>query len=310
LLHAALRHVLGSHVNQAGSLVTPERLRFDFSHFAPVTAEELTKVEDFVNAAIVANTSVGVIQTNQETAKEMGAMALFGEKYGDTVRVIVIGDVSKELCGGAHVRATGEIGLFRIASETSVGAGLRRIEAFTGFNAIEHVKSREALLHEAAALLKTRPEDVSAKIQATIGKIKELEQELESVHGGLAKAAVEKLLSEVSDINGIEVVVGQVNASDMDELRSIADLVRDRLDTGVAVLGAVQEGKVSFVAMATQAAQAKGIHAGNIIKAVAKAAGGGGGGRADMAQAGGKNPEKLVEALMVAKTVVEQQVKN
>ena len=309
LLHSALRHVLGAHVNQAGSLVTPERLRFDFSHFAPVTDEELTRVEDFVNAAVLANASVGAIQTNQETAKEMGAMALFGEKYGETVRVIVIGDTSKELCGGTHVSSTGEIGLFRIVSETSIGAGLRRIEAVTGFNAIEYVKSREAMLQEAAALLKTRPEEVTGKIQAASSKIKELEQELASLHGGLAKAAVEKLLSEAVEVNGVKVVVGQVNAADMDELRSMADLIRDRLNIGVAVLGALQEGKVSFVAMATQSAQAKGIHAGNIVKEVAKAAGGGGGGRADMAQAGGKNPDKLPEAFAVARAVIESQIK-
>jgi alanyl-tRNA synthetase len=310
LLQAALRHVLGTHVNQAGSLVTPERLRFDFSHFASITQDELSQIEDFVNSAILANTPVGIIETSQETAKEMGAMALFGEKYGETVRVIVVGNVSCELCGGTHVEGTGEIGLFRIVSESSVGAGLRRIEAVTGYGAIEYIKSREALLQEAAALLKSRPEEISAKIQGLFGKTKELEHELATVQGGVAKATVEKLLAEVTSVSGVELAVGQVKAVDMDELRSLADMLRDRLTAGVVVLGAVQEGKVSFVAMATQAAQAKGIHAGNIIKEVAKAAGGGGGGRADMAQAGGKNPDKLTEALAVARTVVESQIKK
>jgi alanyl-tRNA synthetase len=309
-LQAALRHVLGTHVNQAGSLVTPERLRFDFSHFASITQDELSQIEDFVNSAILANTPVGIIETSQETAKEMGAMALFGEKYGETVRVIVVGNVSCELCGGTHVEGTGEIGLFRIVSESSVGAGLRRIEAVTGYGAIEYIKSREALLQEAAALLKSRPEEISAKIQGLFGKTKELEHELATVQGGVAKATVEKLLAEVTSVSGVELAVGQVKAVDMDELRSLADMLRDRLTAGVVVLGAVQEGKVSFVAMATQAAQAKGIHAGNIIKEVAKAAGGGGGGRADMAQAGGKNPDKLTEALAVARTVVESQIKK
>lgn len=310
LLQAALRKVLGTHVNQAGSLVTPERLRFDFSHFAPITATELNQIEDFVNSAILANTPVGIIETTQETAKEMGAMALFGEKYGETVRVVVVDNISRELCGGTHVEGTGEIGLFRIVSESSVGAGIRRIEAVTGYGAIEYIKSREAILQESAALLRSRPEEISTKIQGLLNRTKELEHELATIQGGLAKASVEQLLSEVTVINGVELAVGQVNAADMDEIRSIADMVRDRLVTGVVVLGAVQESKVSFVAMATQSAQAKGIHAGNIIKEVAKAAGGGGGGRADMAQAGGKNPDKLTEALAVAKSVVESQMKK
>ena len=306
LLQAALRHVLGPHVNQAGSMVTPERLRFDFSHFAPVSQEELSQIEHFVNSAIFANTPVGVIETNQETAKDMGAMALFGEKYGEVVRVIVVGDVSKELCGGTHVDGTGEIGLLRIVSETSVGAGLRRIEAVTGYGAIEYVNSREAILQEVATLLKTRPEEIAVKLQAVAGRTKELEHELAALQGGLSKVAVEQLVSDVIQVNGVDLAVGQVKAADMDELRSMADMVRDRLTVGVVVLGALQDDKVSFVAMATHAAQARGVHAGNIIKEVAKAAGGGGGGRADMAQAGGKNPEKLAEALSVAKTVVEK----
>ncbi len=310
LLQAALRHILGTHVNQAGSLVTPERLRFDFSHFAPITQAELSQVEDFVNSAILSNTPIGVIETTPETAKEMGATALFGEKYGDIVRVVVVDNVSRELCGGTHVEGTGEIGLFRIVSESSVGAGIRRIEAVTGYGALEYIKSREAMLQEAAVLLKSRPEEISAKIQGLLNRTKEIEHELAMIQGGMAKASVEKLLSQVSTVEGVELAVGQVNARDMDELRSVADMVRDRLTTGVVVLGAVQDGKVSFVAMATQAAQAKGIHAGNIIKEVAKAAGGGGGGRADMAQAGGKNLDKLTEALAVAKAVVENQVKK
>ena len=310
LLQAALRQVLGTHVNQAGSLVTPDRLRFDFSHFASISESELRQVEQFVNAAILDNIPVGVIETTQETAKEMGAMALFGEKYGEKVRVIVVGKVSCELCGGTHVAASGEIGLFKIVAESSVGAGLRRIEAVTGFSAIEYVNSREALLAEAAMQLKSRPEEVGAKIQGLFGKVKELEQELAVLQGGMAKTAVEKLLTEAETVGGVAVVVGTVQTGDMEELRTVADLVRDRLETGVVVLGSVQEEKVSFVAMATAAAQAAGIHAGNIIKAVAKAAGGGGGGRADMAQAGGRHPEKLTEALAVAKDVVADQLKK
>lgn len=309
LLQAALRQVLGPHVNQAGSYVGPDRLRFDFSHFAPVSAEELDLIEQRVNASILSNTTVGIIETTQDTAREMGATALFGEKYGDTVRVVIVGDISKELCGGTHVDSTGNIGLFRIVSETSVGAGLRRIEAVTGFKALEFVKGREALLVRAASVLKTRPEDILSKVEGLHDEIKGLERELAALHGSQSKMAAESLLAAKQTVKGLDVVMGQVQAKDMEDLRSIADMLRDRMPSGVVVLGAQQEGKVNFVVMATPTAIERGIHAGNIVKEVAKAAGGGGGGRPDMAQAGGKNPEKMNEALAVALDTITAQIK-
>lgn len=308
LLQSALRQVLGEHVNQAGSLVTAERLRFDFSHFSPVTLTELQQVELLVNQSILANMSVGIVETDQETAKSMGATALFGEKYSERVRVIVIDNVSKELCGGTHVSATGEIGLFRVVAESSVGAGLRRIEAVTGLAALEYVKSREEQLLAAAATLKVKPEELELKLRSLTTKIHDLEQELANIQGSAVKQTVEQLMNNRQLYNDVELVVSEVTVAGMDELRSIADLVRDRLNNGVVVLGAVQADKVNFVAMVTASAQAKGLHAGNIVKEVAKVAGGGGGGRADMAQAGGKQPDNITAALAAGRSFIESKL--
>lgn len=308
LIHAALKKVLGSHVNQAGSFVNAERLRFDFSHFSQVTAEELAEVEKIVNQAVLHNISVGIIETTQDKAKEMGALALFGEKYGDSVRVVSVGSVSTELCGGSHVGNTAQIGLVKIVSEAGIGSGIRRIEAVTGAGAADYIKSRENLLLNAAALLKARPEDIVTRVENVISRVKELEQEIAALTAKQAHAEVEELLAKSQEINQIQVVVGQVSSADMDSLRMTADLVRDHLTCGVVVLGAVTGDKVNFVVMATKEAVAKGIHAGNIVKTVAKIAGGGGGGRPDMAQAGGKQPEKIAEALYSAGEVISSQV--
>lgn len=308
LLHAALKEVLGSHVNQAGSFVNPERLRFDFSHFSPVTVEELAEVEKFVNRAVLDNISVGIVETTQDKAKEMGALALFGEKYGDSVRVVAVGDVSTELCGGSHVGNTAEIGLVKILSEAGIGSGIRRIEAVTGTGAIEYIKTRETLLQSAATLLKARPEEIVTRVDSVLSRVKELEQELAALTAKQAHVEVQELLSNSQQINNIQVVVGQVSSADMDGLRMVADLVRDHLKCGVVALGAVNADKVNFVVMATKDAVAKGIHAGNVIKTVAKVAGGGGGGRPDMAQAGGKQPEKIAEALQTAVEIIRNQV--
>lgn len=309
LLHAALKSVLGTHVNQAGSQVAPDRLRFDFSHFAAVTPEQQMEIETIVNKVILDNSHVGIIETTQDLAKEMGATALFGEKYGDQVRVVMVDDFSMELCGGTHVSSTAEIGLFRIVSEAGVGSGVRRIEAVTGFGAIEFVNSHEHILAESSMALKSRPEDVPARIETLLGRVKELEREISALNTKLAKSAVDDLLANGQQHGTMTVVAGQVEASDMDNLRNIADLVRDRISEGVVILGAVVDSKVNFVAMATKEAVTKGIHAGNIVKAAAKAAGGGGGGRADMAQAGGKEPEKTAEALSIAIETAKSQVK-
>lgn len=309
LLHAALKEVLGSHVNQAGSFVTPERLRFDFSHFSPVTSEQLAEVEKQVHRAIFENISVGIVETTQDQAKAMGALALFGEKYGDLVRVVAVGDVSTELCGGSHVGNTAEIGLIKILSEAGIGSGIRRIEAVTGTGAIEYIQGREKLLLNAAALIKARPEEIVVRIDSVMNKIKELENELAAVNTKQAHAEVQELLANAQEINGVAVVVGQVSCADTDGLRMVADMVRDHLKCGVVTLGAVHADKVNFVAMATKEAVVKGIHAGNIVKVVAKVAGGGGGGRPDMAQAGGKQIEKITDALQSAVETIKQQIK-
>ncbi|SHJ95199.1 alanine--tRNA ligase [Propionispora hippei] len=309
LLQAALRSVLGEHVNQAGSMVTPERLRFDFTHFAPVTQEQLTEIEKIVNRQILKNSQVQKQEMPQEEAKRLGATALFGEKYGDIVRVVLVDDFSKELCGGVHVSNTGEIGVFKIVAEAGIGSGVRRIEAVTGFGALEYIKERENTLQQAAHALKTRPEELLNRIDSLQGGIKELEQELAAIKTKLAKGDVEELLSRVETIQGIKVAVGVVAANDMDALRSIADMVRDRLVSGVVGIGAVNHDKVNFVVMATKDVVAKGVHAGNIVKEAAKVAGGGGGGRPDMAQAGAKQADKIGESLETMKNVIRQQIK-
>ncbi len=309
LLHAALKKVLGTHVNQAGSLVGPDRLRFDFSHFTAVTAEELAKIEDIVNAVILDHHLVGIVETTQDSAKAMGATALFGEKYGEIVRVVRVNDFSMELCGGTHVGTTSEIGYFRIVSEGGIGSGLRRIEAVTGHGAFDYVKSRDRIFNDAAALLKVRPEELAVRAEVVMNRIKDLEKEADKLTSLLAQASVDELVANKQAIGEIAVVAGVAEAADMDGLRNMADLVRDKLGTGVVILGAVSGDKVNFVAMATKDAVAKGVHAGNIVKEAAKIAGGGGGGRPDMAQAGGKEPGKIQAALAAAVAVVTTQVK-
>jgi alanyl-tRNA synthetase len=309
LLHAALKKVLGEHVNQAGSMVTPDRLRFDFSHFAPLTAQQLAEVELIVNDEVLKNTPLGIIETTKEIAKEMGATALFGEKYGDQVRVVIIGNFSRELCGGSHVPTTAKIGLFKIVSEAGIGSGIRRIEAVTGYGALEYIRTRDEILFNTTAMLKARPEEVVNRLDNLMERVKELEQELAALNTKLAKTAVQELLADITDIGGVQVVAGQVSSADMNSLRNIADMVRDRLQCGVVILGAVNQDKVNFVVMATSEAIAQGIHAGNIVKEVAKVAGGGGGGRPDMAQAGGKQPEKINDALNTGIEVIRKQAK-
>ena len=309
LLQAALRNTLGTHVNQAGSYVGPDRLRFDFSHFSAMTPAEIAEVELAVNQAILTDTNIGTLETSQDMAKQMGAMALFGEKYGEKVRVVVVGDISKELCGGTHVGSTGEIGQFKIIAESSVGSGLRRIEAVTGLEALNYVNQQENLLEQAAQLLKTRPEELVSRIELSLNHVRELEREIAALQAQLSKGIVQDLLQQVHEVNGVQYVAAKVNVPDMDELRSIADRIRDGLCAGVVVLGAVVGDKVNFVAMAAKDAVSRGVHAGNIIKEVSAVAGGGGGGRPEMAQAGGKNPEQLENALAIVTTILQKQVK-
>lgn len=309
LLHAALKNIVGEHVNQAGSSVNSERLRFDFSHFEPLTTEQIEKIEQQVNEAILKAITVDINETTQNEAKEMGAMALFGEKYGDIVRVVNIKDCSVELCGGTHVNNVAEIGLFKIVSEAGVASGVRRIEAITGKLAYDKVNIVEKTLNKAASLLKSRNNEVVEKIEALLTQVKTLEQQLAVANSKMAQETASELLATAIDVNGVTIVNAEVEIEDMDGLRNLADLLRDKLTVGVIVLGAkIADDKVNFVVMATKDAVAKGIHAGNIIKETAKVAGGGGGGRPDMAQAGGKNPKKITEALTMATEVITKQI--
>jgi alanyl-tRNA synthetase len=297
LLHKALKQVLGEHVNQAGSLVNDTRLRFDFSHHSAMTQEELKQTEGKVNEAILSNLPVKVDITTVQDAQKHGAIALFGEKYGEKVRMVSMGDYSIELCGGTHVKSTSEIGLFKIVSESSIGAGLRRIEAVTGKNLINYLDVTLQNLSDAAALLKTSPQELSQKINELIERLKDREREIESLSQQAINAQIEDIFSKKVDLDGVEVIYSRVKAREMDDLRKMSDALRQKLKSGIIVLGSVSGEKVNFVASVSEDLTKKGYHAGNIVKQVASIAGGGGGGRRDFAQAGGKNPDKLDEAL-------------
>ncbi|OIK20426.1 alanine--tRNA ligase [Bacillus amyloliquefaciens] len=300
LLHQALKDVLGTHVNQAGSLVTENRLRFDFSHFGQVTKEELERIEGIVNEKIWASIPVAIDLKPINEAKEMGAMALFGEKYGDIVRVVQVGDYSLELCGGCHVTNTAEIGLFKIVSESGIGAGTRRIEAVTGKGAYQEMNSQLSLLQHAADELKTNVKDVPKRIQSLQAELKEAQRENESLLSKLGNVEAGAILSKVKDIGGVKVLAEKVNAKDMNHLRTMVDDLKAKLGSAVIILGAVQNDKVNLSAGVTKDLIEKGLHAGKMVKQAAEVCGGGGGGRPDMAQAGGKQPEKLEEALTSA----------
>ncbi|RTE08299.1 alanine--tRNA ligase [Paenibacillus whitsoniae] len=297
LLHKALKEVLGTHVNQAGSLVEAERLRFDFSHFGSITAEELQDVEQRVNRQIWNSIPVDISLKPINEAKALGAMALFGEKYGDIVRVVRVGDYSLELCGGCHVQNTSQIGLFKIVSESGIGSGVRRIEAVTGRSAYEYLDGQLQLLKEAAGLLKSNITDVPKRVDLTLQQLKELSRENESLRGKLSRIEAGSLTDQVKKVGDVAVLAVQVNAADMDSLRNIVDEMKTKLGSAVIVLGAAAEDKVNLVAAVTPDLVAKGFHAGKIIKEVAGAVGGSGGGRPDMAQAGGKDASKLQAAL-------------
>jgi alanyl-tRNA synthetase len=297
LLHQALKDVLGEHVNQAGSLVAPDRLRFDFTHIGAMSEEEIKEVERRVNEQIWANNKVEVMIKPLDEAKAMGAMALFGEKYGSIVRVVKIDDYSLELCGGTHVKFTGEIGLFKITGESGIGSGTRRIEAVTGRHAYAFVEEQIGWLNQAARQLKSKAQDVPERIEQLQNRQKELERENESLTAKLNQAQVAKLLNQVQEVSGVPVLATQVQAGGMEPLRSLMDDLRKHLEEGVIVLGAASNGKVSIVASVSPKYVKEGLHAGKLVKEVAVQCGGGGGGRPDMAQAGGKKPEQLPAAL-------------
>ena len=309
LLQKALKTVLGSHVEQKGSLVTPDRLRFDFAHFQAMTAEEIAKVEAMVNAEIQAALPVVTDIMSVEDAKKTGAMALFGEKYGEKVRVVSMGDFSKELCGGTHVSNTSVITTFKIVSESGIAAGVRRIEALTGEGVFAYYKEIEKRQAEIAAMLKTSPAEIEEKIAHLQAEVKALHSENESLKAKMAQDAVGDVMNQVQEVKGVKLLAVSLTDVDMNGLRDLGDQLKEKLGEGVVVLASVAGGKVSLLAMVTDQAQKAGAHAGNLIKGMAAIVGGGGGGRPNMAQAGGKNPAKVPEALEAAAGILADQIK-
>lgn len=307
LLQAALRKVVGEQVHQAGSLVTPERLRFDFSNFEPVTPAQISAVEEMVNEEILKAADVDIKQMKIDDAKKLGAMALFGEKYGDVVRVVSVPNFSIELCGGSHVKNVGQIGRFKIVSESGIAAGVRRIEAITGRAAIQDANKQTQILNSVSALLKVRAEDLPAQVEKILAEGKSIKKQLEQVQVVREQAEAQKLLIGAKEIGKLKYLSGVAQAENMDKLREIADFLIDKIDTGVAVLAAVNDGKVNLVVKADKKAVALGVHAGKIVKEISKLIGGGGGGRPDMAQAGGKNPEGLPKMFETAERLIGSQ---
>ncbi len=299
ILHAALRKVLGDHVRQAGSMVSPDRLRFDFTHFSQIDTETLEKIESLVNERIRENVPVHTHEMDAEDAFKSGAMALFEEKYGDRVRVVSLAAFSKELCGGTHTRNTGNIGIFKIVSESSVASGVRRIEALTGSPALSHIQKTSRIVQEAAGLLREKPESLVSRVEKLLSAQKSLEKEIEKIKSKMAALSAEDSGEDIKTINGVTVVAKKVSADTPAALRDLADKFRDKIKSGVVVLGSVSGGKVLLIAGVTKDLT-KRFHAGNIVKAAAQVVGGSGGGRPDMAQAGGTKPEKLDEAIQKA----------
>ncbi|MFQ7522688.1 MAG: alanine--tRNA ligase [Terrisporobacter sp.] len=309
LLHEALKEVLGDHVNQAGSLVTPERLRFDVTHFEPISKEELKAVEEKVNKAILDALEVNCEIMNINDAKEKGAMALFGEKYGNEVRVVSMGDYSVELCGGTHLTNTSQVGLFKILSEGGVAAGVRRIEAITGHAVYEYLTNRDNMINEVCSTLKTKEDNLVQRANHLVEENKALAKELHETKTKLNLQSVDSLLDAKVEINGVNLLCAKFEDIDMNTLKETADTLRDKVGSGVVVLSNVADNKVNFVVTATQDVIEKGIHSGNIVREVAKIANGKGGGRPNMAQAGATDVSKVDEALSYASEVVKSQVK-
>ena len=308
LLQKALKTVLGNHVEQAGSSNNDKHLRFDFTHFSAMSTEEIKKVEDIVNAEIAAALPVLTKVMNIEEAKKTGAMALFGEKYADDVRVVSMGDFSKELCGGTHVSNTATIALFKIVSEAGVAAGVRRIEALTGQGVIEYYNQIEASLNAAAAAAKCEPAQLVRRIETLQDELKEATRENEKLKNQMAKDAMGDVMDQVVEVKGVSLLAVKIENVDMNGLRNLGDQLKEKMGEGVIVLASAADDKVNLITMATDGAIAKGAHAGNMIKSIAKLVGGGGGGRPNMAQAGGKNPAGIEAALTEAKAVLESQI--
>ena len=308
LLHKALRTVLGTHVEQAGSYVSAERLRFDFTHFAAMTADEIKEVERLVNDAIFASYDVNTDEMSIDEARNRGAMALFGEKYGEVVRVVDMGGYSIELCGGAHLKNTAQVGSFKILSENGVAAGVRRIEAVTGKEALKHYQAQEDEIKEICRLVKSTPDKLLSRLEQLLAEQKETAKELEKLKAKMAGGAADEMLNSKVEIGGVAVLAAEVKDMDGNALRTMGDQLKQKLGSGVVVLASGKDGKVNLMAMATDDVVKKGVHAGNIIKAAAAVCGGGGGGRPNMAQAGGKDASKIADALEKAKAVVAEQL--
>ncbi len=309
LLHQALRDVFGDHIHQAGSLVSADRLRFDFSHFEAPKEEDLKKVERLVNEKIWANLPVTIKTMPIDEAKAMGAMALFGEKYDDVVRVVQVGDYSLELCGGCHVQNSAEIGLFKIVQETGIGAGTRRIEAVTSRKAYEYFENELVILQDIAAKLKTDPHNVLKRLDGVLEELKELERENESLHARLLNEAMASVDEQVKEVNGVQLITERIETSNMNQLRNMVDELKEKLGSAVILLAMENKGKVQFIAGVTDDLVKRNLHAGNLIREVAKICGGGGGGRPDMAQAGGKDASKLDDAFAYVETYIAEELK-
>ena len=309
MLHTALKNVLGNHVEQSGSLVNHEKLRFDFTHFESISKEELLEVERIVNINILKAHKVDVIDASLEEAKGMGATALFGEKYGDRVRVVKMGDYSMELCGGTHLENTSQVGLFKILSESGVAAGVRRIEAVTGMAVYNMLNQKQALIDEVCSVLKAKEDNVVNRSGAVMSQMKDMEKEISSMKSKLLSSSIDDILNSKESVDGVDFIAYKFENTDMDSLRDSADKLRDKMGSAVIVLANIDGDKVNFVCAATKDLMAKGVHAGNIVKEVAKMTGGGGGGRPDMAQAGGKDPSKVDEALSKVTDIIKSQLK-
>jgi alanyl-tRNA synthetase len=303
LLQSALREVLGDHVKQAGSLVTPERLRFDFTHFAPLTVEEVRRVEELVNDFIMGNSDVHSREMAVTDALESGATALFGEKYGEKVRVVKVGEVSSELCGGTHVRAAGDIGFFKIVTEAGIAAGVRRIEAFTGMGALEYVQRLEEDQKKIEHLVKAEGGDPAEKVEKLLARQKDLQREIETLQARLNASKSADLLEDVREVAGVKVLATLVDMADPKGLRELSDTLKDRLGSGIIVLGCESGGKANLLVAVTRDLTSR-FRAGDIVKSLAPIIGGSGGGKPEMAQAGGSEPHKLPEALERAYSLI------
>lgn len=308
MLQKALKMVLGDHVEQAGSFVSPTRLRFDFNHFQPMTAEEIKQVEEIVNQAILKAMPVETFETEIDKAKEMGAMALFGEKYGHIVRVVKVGDYSIELCGGTHLQNSAQAGMFKIISENGVAAGIRRIEATTGMNTYRWAEKVESVNAKASAMVKAAPDQLIDRILEMEDQLKEKDREIASLKHQQADSEAGELLNKIQTIQGVKVLIAEVKAEDVNEMRDLSDMMKDRMESGIVVFGKADTDKANLIATATKDIVKKGFHAGQLIKQIAKTVGGGGGGRPDMAQAGGKKPAALDQALAQAENIIAEQL--